>query len=133
MKKIIFVLMFSLGLLSVANAESVCNQYQPEYEPSEISNYMVALSNNKSGSSVKNDRFHKKAAKEWDNLIMRNHIGEIKKGDKETFCIYMTTIGQGYLDTRLTAQEIEQFERFLVESGYYNRSLNALVGPYEKK
>ncbi len=96
MKRLVLLLIF--GLLSVVNAESACNQYLPEYELLGISHYMAALSNNKSGSKVAmNDKLHKKAAKEWDNLIRRDHIGEIKTSDKETFCLYMTTIVQDFL------------------------------------
>ena len=115
MKKIIFVLMFSLGLVSVANAESVCNSYSPKSDemPFSIGKYMsdsdFAMGNGK-------------VEKDWDKLAMRYHSAEIKKNDKETLCIYMVTIGQGYLNIQLTPQEIERFERFLVEkvdeSGY---------------
>lgn len=106
MKKIIFVLMFSLGLVSVANAESVCNSYSIDDR---------GIGDDMSYFDIGND----KAKKDWDKLIMRYHSAEIKKSDKETLCIYMETIAQGYLDIQLTPQEIERFERFLVEKNLY--------------
>lgn len=106
MKKIIFVLMFGLGLVSVANAESVCNSYSIDDR---------GIGDDMSYFDIGND----KAKKDWDKLIMRYHSAEIKKSDKETLCIYMWTIAQGYLDIQLTPQEIERFERFLVEKNLY--------------
>lgn len=106
MKKIILVLMFSLGFVSAANAESVCNSYNIDDR---------GIGDDMSYFDIGND----KAKKDWDKLIMRYHSAEIKKSDKETLCIYMETIAQGYLDIQLTPQEIERFERFLVEKNLY--------------
>lgn len=44
----------------------------------------------------------------------RLYAAEIKKDGNETICVYFDTIGQGYLNTNLTPQEIEQFERYLL-------------------
>lgn len=49
--------------------------------------------------------------------IFRLYAAEIKKDGNETICVYFDTIGQGYLNTNLTPQEIEQFERYLLEIG----------------
>lgn len=40
---------------------------------------------------------------------------EVKKDGNETICLYFVTIRQGYLDVQLTQQEIENFERRLLE------------------
>ncbi len=120
MKKIILVLMFSLGLVNVANAESVCNSYSIDDSGiGDDMSYFDGLGTNE-------------AAKHWNKLIVRYHTAEIKKSDKETLCIYMTQIGQGYLNIQLTPQEIERFERFLVEvnsDGYeaYERNKDSLL------
>lgn len=121
MKKIIFVLMFSLGLVSVANAESVCNSFSIEDWKNDIVDEFGLIhkfAEFDAGSYGNNA--YEKAKKSWDKLVMRYHTGEIKKSDKETLCIYMATIGRGYLDIQLTPQEIERFERFLVEKDAYS-------------
>ncbi len=55
----------------------------------------------------------------WCSVIapkktFRLYAAEIKKDGNETICVYFDTIGQGYLNTNLTPQEIEQFERYLL-------------------
>ena len=50
---------------------------------------------------------------------------QVKKDGNETICLYFVTTRQGYLDVQLTQQEIEQFERRLLElrhsyDGYKN-------------
>lgn len=105
MKKLILLLVISLGLVSVANAESVCNSYSIK----NIAPFRFAywMSNFATGNGMQE--------KYWDELVMRYYTSEIKKSDKETLCIYMGTTGQGYLNTQLTPQDIERFERFLIE------------------
>lgn len=105
MKKLVLLLVISLGLVSAVNAESVCNSYSiktnPPFHFGSLMSYFAT------GDW--------KQIKYWDELVMRYYTSEIKKSDKETICIYMGTIGQGYLNTQLTPQDIEQFERFLIE------------------
>lgn len=105
MRKLVLWLVISLGLVNVANAESVCNSYSIEY---------MGIGYDMSYFATGND----KAKDYWNKLVMRYYNAEIKKSDKETICVYMVTTGQGYLDTELTPQEIEQFERFLVEKSH---------------
>lgn len=131
MKKIIFVLMFSLGLVSVVNAESVC--YQTDYNDYYIGvggfaewldDYDIMFGNQK-----KNDKIFAT----WKKLLVRTYVGEIKRSDKESLCLFMDVAITDYLKTALTPQEIERFERYLVKIGYYesyesdkNNYLNAL-------
>ncbi len=107
MKTIVLLLVISLGLVSAVNAESVCNSYSIKD--------IAAFDVGRHLSIFTTDDY--KQEKYWDELVMRYYTSEIKKSDKETLCIYMGTIGQGYLNTQLTPQDIEQFERFLVEKG----------------
>lgn len=104
MKKLVLLLVISLGL-SVANAESVCNSYSTK---DYISVKFVGQMSQFATGDYKQEKY-------WDELIMRYYTSEIKKSDKETICIYMVTTRQGYLNTQLTPQEIERFERFLIE------------------
>lgn len=105
MKKLVLLLVISLGLVSVANAESVCNSYSIKNgKPFHFGSYMSYFATG-----------NWKQEKYWDELVMRYYTSEIKKSDKETLCIYMGTTRQGYLNTQLTPQDIERFERFLVE------------------
>ncbi len=107
MKKLILLLVISLGLVSAVNAESVCNSYRIKgFEPFNIGSHLSYFATG-----------DYKQSEYWDELVMRYYTSEIKKSDKETLCIYMGTIGHGYLNTQLTPQDIEQFERFVVEKG----------------
>lgn len=51
----------------------------------------------------------------WTNELIRYYGGEIKKSDKETICLAVPMFSIDYLATDLTPQEIERFERFLLE------------------
>ena len=57
----------------------------------------------------------------WANKLIRYYGGEIKKSDKETICLAVPMVVTDYLKIDLTPQEIERFERFLIEkeADYY--------------
>ena len=130
MKKIIFVLMFSLGLVNVANAESVC--YQDYYnDVIGVSSFAKWLDDYDIMSE--NRKKNNKILTTWKKLLVRTYVGEIKRSDKESLCLFMDVAITDYLKTTLTPQEIERFERYLVKIGYYdsyesdkNNYLNAL-------
>lgn len=101
MKKIIFVLMFSLGFVSAANIDAVCgeNKY---------------LKNNIGFSNEVNEDILNK-------LILHHHSKEFKIDNKESICAYMNVYDLSFLNTQLTQDDIEQFERYMAENGWYER------------
>ena len=52
-------------------------------------------------------------------MDMQVHYAEIKESEKESICVYIMTFDTAFLNTKLTAQDIEQFERFLAQRGEY--------------
>lgn len=104
MKKIILVLMFSLGLVSVANAESVCKKLSYD----DIISKFPTLDY---GNNLTNEQV--------DVLLGRKlYVKEIKRSDKESMCVYK--LGFDSLKTKLSKQELESFERYLAENDWYN-------------
>lgn len=104
MKKIILVLMFSLGLVSAANIDALCgeNRYLKN---------TIGFSN-----EVNEDILNK--------LILHHHSKEFKIDNKESICAYMNVYDLSFLNTQLTQDDIEQFERYMAEKGdygYYER------------
>lgn len=92
------------------------------------SSYGVTINSIEIDSGVGNKQY-------WTNELIRYYGGEIKKSDKETICLAVPMFSIDYLATDLTPQEIERFERFLLEKkaddyGYYESNktgcLNAL-------
>lgn len=72
------------------------------------SSYGNTINNIEIGSRVGNKQY-------WTNELIRYYGGEIKKSDKETICLAVPMFSIDYLATDLTPQEIERFERFLLE------------------
>lgn len=154
MKKLIWFLIMSLGLVSVVNAESVCetlDEYTSwrdkwkasnHYDYGFVDEYMVyelasviedKYITSASTATKAQEKSNKQIEDAWDKLISTFHIGEIKKSEKESLCLYMQTTITDYLKTTLTSQEIERFEKYLVENNdykYYEKNkdkyLNAL-------
>ncbi len=110
MKKIILLLVFSLGLVSAVNAESVCEEVSCIYRGADRVAQMLEANFSKEEEKLKAD---------WGRKLNRCYMAEIKRSDKETLCLYTTTAITDYLKTSLTPQEIERFERYLVKVGYY--------------
>lgn len=68
------------------------------------------------GITINNIEIHSGVGKQyWTNELIRYYGGEIKKSDKETICLAVPMFSIDYLATDLTPQEIERFERFLLE------------------
>ena len=96
--------MFSLGLVSAANIDAVCgeNKY---------------LKNNIGFSNEVNEDILNK-------FILHHHSKEFKIDNKESVCAYMNVYDLSFLNTQLTQDDIEQFERYMAEKGdygYYER------------
>ena len=100
MKKIILVLMFSLGLVSAANIDALCGEYEDLKNTIRFS----------FGSDVKNI---------LNKLILNHYSKEFKIDNKESICAYMNVYDLSFLNTQLTQDDIEQFERYMAEDGKY--------------
>ena len=59
------------------------------------------------------------AAQMESKMDMQVHYVEIKESEKDSICYYIRTVNTAFLNTKLTAQDIEQFERFLAQRGEY--------------
>lgn len=106
MKKIILVLMFSLGLVSAANIDAVCGEDEDlkYHDSSNIAGVEFSI------------------WKEVDNilnLMLSHHSKEFKIDNKESICAYMNVYDLSFLNTQLTQDDIEQFERYMAEKGKY--------------
>lgn len=101
MKKIILVLMLSLGLVNAANIDAVCgeNKYLKN---------TIGFSN-----EVNEDILNK--------LILHHHSKEFKIDNKESVCAYMNVYDLSFLNTQLTQDDIEQFERYMAEKSRYDK------------
>ena len=99
MKKIILALMFSLGLVSAANIDVLCgeNKYLKN---------TIGFSN-----EVNEDILNK--------LILHHHSKEFKIDNKESICAYINVYDLSFLNTQLTQDDIEQFERYMAEKSRY--------------
>ena len=127
MKKLVFLLIF--GLISVANAESVCETKAESYcdnAGSWVAHSLAGGYTYKQCSGVWCDSQWKsnydedeKLRADWKRTFNRCYIAEIKRSDKETVCLYMNRAITDYLKTTLTPQEIERFERYLVKNKEY--------------
>ena len=62
----------------------------------------------------------KYTAKQMESkLNMQVHYVEIKESEKDSICYYIRTVNTAFANTKLTAQDIERFERFLAQRGEY--------------
>ena len=52
-------------------------------------------------------------------MDMQVHYVEIKESEKESICYHIRTFNTAFTNTKLTAQDIEQFEQFLAKRGKY--------------
>lgn len=96
MKKIILVLMFSVGLVSAANIDAVCGEdkyFKDTIQPSDLISEVVD--------------------------IVNHHSKEFKIDNKESICAYMNVYDLSFLNTQLTQDDIENFERYMAEKGEY--------------
>lgn len=100
MKKIILVLMFSLGLINAANIDALCGENEDLKNTIRFS----------FGSDVKNI---------LNKLILNHYSKEFKIDNKESICAYMNVYDLSFLNTQLTQDDIEQFERYMAEDGKY--------------
>ena len=99
--------MFSLGLVSAANIDALCG------EDEDLKN---TISSSKMFDSDSGDILNK--------LILNHHSKEFKIDNKESLCAYMNVYDLSFLNTQLTQDDIEQFERYMAEKGdyrYYER------------
>lgn len=55
------------------------------------------------------------------NLMVSYHSKEFKIDNKESICVYMNVIDLSFLNTQLTQDDIEQFERYMAEKGEYEK------------
>ena len=121
MKTIILGLMFSFGLVGVANADSVCDKIN--YSVDRWFNYYKVpvagyMANFVSGKYEGKD--YEKQYEYYKSIFVVPYAKEFKVNDKESICAYLlTTIDKSYLNTKLTPQDIEHFERWLVKNDEY--------------
>lgn len=120
MKKLILGLMFSLGLLGVANADSVCDKV--DYSADKWFSYGVPVVGYVARFAAGKDSGdnYKRQYEYYKSIFVVPYAKEFKVNDKESICVYLlTTIDKSYLNTKLTPQDIEQFERWLVKNDEY--------------
>ena len=134
MKKIIFALIFSVGLVGVANAEatnakSVCENvdigvlFYATSKSLSIGEFFYKVNDENYDSFSKkylanNDMTNKFMKHTLSLLGTHTHYTEIKRSDKEIVCAYKLTFD--YLKTQITEQELERFERFAAENDMYD-------------
>ncbi len=124
MKKIIFVLMFSLGLVSAENIDAVCGEnkkYMSDFEDGRISELVVEIVDNTAYdmSNKKQNEAIMKLYNQLHSLIYSQHSKEFKIDNKESICAYMNVSDLSFLNTQLTQDDIEQFERYMAQKGWY--------------
>lgn len=117
MKKLVLLLVISLGLVSVANAESVCKEEEDSYYIYGFSGLVELI--DKDYRSAKNKKTEDKIKAAWSKLLLRHYMGELKSSDKESLCLSMYTVKTDYLKTTLTPQDIERFEKYLIKNESY--------------
>lgn len=93
--------MFSLGLVNAANIDAVCGEIP--YLKEHYGNFHYV---------VDGDILRKK-------LLLNHHSKEFKIDNKESICAYMNVYDLSFLNTQLTQDDIEQFERYMAEKGEY--------------
>lgn len=123
MKKIALILLF--GLVSIANAESLCERDFNEIFGSmtnSIANLMANYVIKREVDEYKIDFENRLAekAKYYESILVGFYAKEFKTSNKEeSICAYMMSIDMTFLNTELTAQEIERFEQFLIKKDNY--------------
>lgn len=90
--------MFSLGLVSAGNIDAVCGEDEnlKDIVPDKVTY---------KGELIK--------------LLLNHHSKEFKIDNKESICAYMNVYDLSFLNTQLTQDDIEQFERYMAEIGQY--------------
>lgn len=122
MKKIILVLMFSLGLVSAANIDAVCGEkYRSDFEDSRLWKLVVKIVNNTAYdmSLEKQNKAIDKLYNQLHSLIYSHHSKEFKIDNKESICVHINVYDLSFLNTQLTQDDIEQFERYMAQKGWY--------------
>lgn len=119
MKKLVLLLVISLGLVSVANAESVCKEKEDSYFDYGIAELIDDKYNHRNNLSKVQERKNRQLQAAWSKLLLRHYIGELKSSDKESLCLSMYTVKTDYLKTTLTPQDIERFEKYLIKNESY--------------
>ena len=127
MKKIALMLIFSLGLIGIANAESICDNQFNEIFYSDYSN-VDSIANLTAKFAIKREvdeyeidyknRVAEKA-KYYKSILVGFYAKEFKVSNKESICAYMMSVDTAFLNTKLTPQEIERFEQFLIKKDEY--------------
>ncbi len=113
MKKIVLVLIFSLGLVSAVNANGVCEEVKAMKEIGALER-MVSYINDRLI-----DEKRQELSKTLHNLILSHHIKEFKIDDKESICAYMNVYDMSFENVKLSQDEITKFERYMAENGNY--------------
>ena len=124
MKKIALILLF--GLASIANADSVCkvgNQLDKIFYSgaNSIANLMANYVIKREVDEYKIDYENRLAEKTkyYENILVSFYAKEFKASNKESVCAYMISVDTAFLNTKLTPQEIERFEQFLIKNDKY--------------
>ena len=94
----------SSGIIMDGSSNSVCK------------NYYDGLKNDFNWKSIL--RIGEFGDSEFPESFFRFYGTEVKKDGNETICLYFVTTRKGYLSVNLTPQEIEQFEKRLLELRY---------------
>lgn len=134
MKKFALVVFLGLGLLRAEVAktesiESVCGNV--DMGSIYLSNRLESIARffYKVDSQEDKDKFQKQYLSSKDKIYKLNglvlsllgakpYYTEIKRSDKESVCAYKLVFD--YLNTQLTEQELERFERFAAENNAYD-------------
>ena len=102
------------GIIMDGSSNPVCKNY---YDGLKVEiNYHLSA---KIGESLSYDSYSLfPSPNTLPESFFRFYGTEVKKDGNETICLYFVTTRKGYLDVQLTPQEIEQFERRLLELRY---------------
>ena len=101
------------GIIMDGSSNSVCKNYYDGLKV-EVNTWFVKI-----GESLSYDKYSLFPSPDTlPESFFRFYGTEVKKDGNETICLYFVTTRKGYLDVQLTPQEIEQFEKRLLELRY---------------
>ena len=124
MKKIALILLF--GLVSIANAESICkkaNQLDEIFDSRAdsvaklMANYVIKREVDEYKIDYENRLAEK--VKYYESILVDFYAKEFKASSKESICAYMISVDTAFLNTKLTPQEIGRLEQFLIKKDEY--------------
>ncbi len=119
MKKLVLLLVISLGLVSAANLDAVCGEEDDLKMKAEY--HIKKVADSVTNTQQKAERIYNNVL---HNSMLSHYSKEFKYDDKISFCIYLNIIYTDFENEKLTQEEIEQFERYMAQRGKYDSYIN---------